>query len=170
MASALALRKQMVAIYFDIEKACDTAGRYGILRQLHEDGLRGSLALSVENFLRNRSFSVRVGHAKSDRFTQGQGTPQGSVLSCTLFLVAINGIVRDLPVEVKATLYVDDLAIYMTSSHMPTAERKLQLAINRISKLAKDYGYRLAHGKTTGINYSKKRGGILPRNYISMGT
>ena len=62
------------------------------------------------------------------------------MLSCTLFLVAINMIVRDLPVEVKATLYVDGLAIHNAASHMPTAEKKLYLAINRISKWAKNQG------------------------------
>ena len=112
IASALALRKQMGAIYYDTEKAYDTTWRYGILRQLQEDR---PLALFIENFLRNRSFSVRVGYAKSDRFTQEQGTSQGSVLSCTLFLVGINGIVRDLPVNVKATIYVNDLSIYLVA-------------------------------------------------------
>ena len=54
IASALALRKKIVAIYFDVEEARDTTWRYEILRQLHKEKLRGSLALFVENFLRYR--------------------------------------------------------------------------------------------------------------------
>ena len=90
------------------------------------------------------------------------------MLYCTLFLVAMNGIVRDLPVEVKATLYVNDLAIYMAATHTLTAERKLQLAINRVSKCAKDHGYNLAHSKTTGISYSQKRGrNTIPQLHLN---
>ena len=47
-----------------------------------------------------------------------EGTSQGSVLSCTCFMVAINDIISTISENVKSTLYVDDLTIY-TSGMVP---------------------------------------------------
>ena len=46
----------MVAIFFDLEKAFDTAWKYGILNDLYDCGLRGELPCFVENFLSDRTF------------------------------------------------------------------------------------------------------------------
>lgn len=144
-------------VYFDIEKAYDTTWRHGILRQLHEYGLRGPLAFFIKNFLKNRYFSVKIGNTFSAEYRQEEGTPQGSVISCTLFIVAINGIVLSLPPNVNGTLYVDDLAIYLTASHVPTAERLLQNTINRIADWAMRHGFRLSHHKTIVVHFSNKK-------------
>jgi len=40
----------MVAVYFDLEKAYDTTWKYGIMRDLHEAGLRGRLPFFISNF------------------------------------------------------------------------------------------------------------------------
>ena len=48
------------------------------------------------------------------------GIPHGGVLSVTLFLVAINGILRELGNGVDASLFADDLAIYITTSKTVT--------------------------------------------------
>src|SRR4030088_3712973 len=49
-----------VVVFFDLEKAYDTAWRYGILRDLHRAGFRGNLPTFISNFLQNRSFRVRL--------------------------------------------------------------------------------------------------------------
>ena len=36
--------------------------------------------------------------------------------------------------DIKCSLYVDDLAIYYSSSHMPSIERKLQHSLNRLGQ------------------------------------
>ena len=73
--------EHIVAVFFDLEKAFDTTWKYGILRDLHKMGLRGYLPQFIENFLKNRSFQVKVGSHLSDPLTQEEGVPQGSVLS-----------------------------------------------------------------------------------------
>ena len=62
-----------------------------------------------KNFLENLTFQVKVGTHLSERYKQ-QGVPQGSVLSCTLFALAINDITSVLPHDVQGILYVDNLA------------------------------------------------------------
>ena len=55
---AFVKKEHVVAVFFDLEKAYDTTWKYGILRDLHEFGVKGRLANFVESFLANRSIQV----------------------------------------------------------------------------------------------------------------
>ena len=153
--SAFSQKKKLYAIFFDIRKAYDTAWRYGILRTLKRFGVRGNMGNFIANFLKNRTFKVKVSDALSTGFPQDQGVPQGSVLSCTLFLIAMNEATSKLPVGVNATLYVDDLAIYMPCSYTPTATRILQRAVDGVSQWATENGFSLAPSKTVGCMFHR---------------
>ena len=78
-------REHVVSVFFDLEKAYDTTWRYGILKDLHDLGLKGRLPLFIQSFLEDRTMQVRVGSTLSDLNDQEQGVPQGSILSTTLF-------------------------------------------------------------------------------------
>ena len=51
-----------VGIFFDLEKAYDTTWKGGIIKDLHEMGLKGRLPLFIDNFLKRRKFKVRLDH------------------------------------------------------------------------------------------------------------
>ena len=85
-------------------------------------------------FLSDRYFKVRAGNSYSDPYSQEAGVPQGSILSVTLFSLKINSIVSCILPDIKCSLYVDDLAIYYSSSHIPSIERKLQHSLNRLGR------------------------------------
>lgn len=150
--------EHMVAVFFDIQKAYDTAWRYGILKELHTAGIRGPLAWFIQNFLKHRTFKTRIGAALSREVPQEQGVPQGSVLSCSLFLLAMNGVLANMPQNVKASLYVDDLVIYTSSNHIPSIERRLQSTIHRIERWANGCGFRFSPQKTVAVHFHRKRG------------
>ena len=61
-----------------------------------------------------RWIKVRVGGSISQSKQTDLGISQGGVLSETHFLVAINGIFRELGNEVDGSLFADDLAIHIT--------------------------------------------------------
>jgi len=103
--------EHLTAIFFDLEKAFDTTWKYGIMKDLHDLDLRGNLPLFIENFLKNRSFHVKVGSTLSDTFTQEEGVPQGSILSPLLFEIKINSITNKLKSNINSSLYVDDFLI-----------------------------------------------------------
>ena len=145
------------AVFFDIQKAYDTSWRYPVLRSLHQAGCRGHLAVFLQNFLTDRTFQTRIQSTLSDTFSLVEGIPQGSVLSCSLFAIAINDIVKDLPVGVQNALYVDDFAIYFTTASLLTAQRRLQLAINKIFSWANSVGYRLSPEKTKSILFYRDK-------------
>ena len=89
------------AVFLNIEKAFDMCSRWGILNKLHGVGLRGNLPVFIQNFIKMRVFSVKVGNVLSEAFCQANGVPQGSVLSPTLFLLAINDLLPQPPQGVK---------------------------------------------------------------------
>ncbi|XP_055944481.1 uncharacterized protein LOC129975443 [Argiope bruennichi] len=148
--------KHLVAIFFDIEKAYDRTWRFGILKDLHDHGLRGNLPIFIQNFLKLRKFRVKVESEYSDYFIQEEGVPQGSILSVTLFILKINNILKQLPPSVKGYLYVDDLYISCTGMHMNFIERQLQTAVNNITQWCNANIFTISASKTTGITFDKK--------------
>ena len=147
-----------VAIFFDIQKAYDTAWKHHILQNIHQAGIRGNLAYFVQNFLSGRKFKSLIGSSYSSELPQEQGVPQGSVVSCTLFLLAVNDMLNNLPPDVKAHLYVDDLVIYSSSLNINSIERRLQTAINNIQRWADAHGIVFSPQKTAAVHFHRRRG------------
>ena len=133
---AFVRRERVVSVFFDLEKAYDTTWKHGILRDLHDAGLRGRLPDFISNFLANRSFRVRIGTSLSDAYKQEMGVPQGSILSVTLFILKINSIIKCLPAGIRGSLYVDDFLICFRSKTMKSIERQLQRCLNGIQTWA----------------------------------
>ena len=154
---AFAENKYVTAIFFDLEKAYDTTWRYHILKQLHVAGLRGHLPISIKNFLTNRSFKVSVNGVLSDEYPQFEGVPQGSVLSTTLFILAINDLAKQVPAGVQCSLYVDDFAIWLIYDNVQMAERVLQRAVNNIVIWSNEHGFTVSAAKTVAITFTRKR-------------
>ena len=154
---AAAARHHTVAVFLDIRKAYDTAWRHGVLRTLHECGLRGALPSFVANFLRNRYLRVRVGSSLSDPHIISEGIPQGSVLSCTCFLLAINNITTVVPPTVKTLLYVDDFTMYVSGPSVRHLERQIQLALNALSRWTATSGFQFSPAATVSMHICKVR-------------
>ena len=127
-------------MFFDLEKAYDTTWRYGILKALHACGVCGELAFFVKGFLNHRRFQVKTGNVLSDIKCQEEGVPQGCVLRVTLVALAINDMSAVFPHNALGTLFVDDLSISFSASNMATAEREIQLCVNKVVEWADNYG------------------------------
>ena len=154
---AFVAKEHVVAVFFDLEKAYDTTWRYGILRDLHDLGIRGRLATFIESFLADRWIQVRVGSTLSEQFDQAQGVPQGSILSTTLFNIKINSIMDCLDPKTDGSLYVDDFCMCYRSKSMRTIERHLQQCINRIEKWASHNGFKFSRSKTQCVHFCQLR-------------
>jgi len=150
---AFVRREHVVSVFFDLEKAYDTTWKYGILRDLHQSGLRGHLPAFVSNFLNNRNFRVRLGSHLSDNFPQEMGVPQGSILSVTLFVLKINNIIKCLPPAVRCSLFVDDFLICYRSKSIRLIERQLQRCLNNIELWADENGFKFSQTKTVCMHF-----------------
>ena len=157
-------KKITVAVFFDIQKAYDTTWRYSILRSLYNNNFRGELPIFIRNFLTQRTFQTKVDNNLSKTFEIKEGIPQGSVLSGTLFALAINDIVKSLPKGVNNSLYVDDFAIFYTSSNLRHIQRILNLSINKIEKWASSVGFNFSVEKTKAILFYRDKRWLKNQN------
>ena len=104
---------------------------------------------------------VRVGGVCSEEFTQHQGVPQGSVLSCTLFSLAISELAKVIPANTDCTLYVDDFAIYASGANLPRLTRLIQVAVNKAHVWLIERGFTVNTSKTKAVHFTKMRGFFL---------
>ena len=162
-------KKHTVAVFFDLEKAYDTVWRSETLNSMHQMGLRGNLPSFAESFLSDRKFCVRVGASHSEYLAQNEGLPQGSVLSVTLFAIAINDITKQIGPEVSCTLYVDDFTIFVSASNLNHSTRVLQMAINKLEKWTKTKGMKFSREKTVVVKFEKRRKGGEPHLQLQAG-
>ena len=156
MQQAIIDKKHTIAVFFDLQKAYDTSWRRGILNKLHSFGLRGNLPIFIQNFLSGRQVKVKIGSSLSEAKNIEQGVPQGSVLSCTLFAIAIDGVLDVIPKGVKAALYVDDLTIY-ASGTPECAKRKVSTTIRNLEKWCLQTGFQFSASKTVSMHVCRVR-------------
>ena len=155
---AFARKQFLIAVFFDLEKAYDTCWRHLILKELHRLGLRGKLPMLIMDFLQDRKFQVRIGENLSREFNQEMGVPQGSVLSCTLFLIAINTVMRIITGNVEVSLYVDDMKVSVASPRLASATRRMQTCLRQLDLWTADTGFRFSLSKTEVVVFHRQRG------------
>ena len=107
------------------------------MEKLKDEKIEGKLPTFIKNFLENSTYQIRMEDIYSNEFKQENGIPQGSVLSCTLYKLAVNSIVDNLPNHVKNSLFMDDYGVYMTTYSLRHAERILNLVLKNLEKLTK---------------------------------
>ena len=150
-------KQHLTAVFFDLEKAYETAWKYGIMKDLKELGLEGRMPIFIDHFLSDRKFRVRQGDTLSNQKEQEMGVPQGSILSVTLFNIKINNIVKQINPGTDCALYVDDFLICYRSKHIHIIERQLQLCLNKISKWTTANGFRFSKEKTKCVHFCQLR-------------
>ena len=140
----------LMTVFFDLAKAYDTCWRYLIVEELHNSGMRGNLPNLIVDFLSDRKFHVRVCGKLSRQFSQDMGVPQGSVLSATLFLIAINTISRIVNSFLTFSLYVDDIrvSVPVVSTDWSRANRRMQTFLNKLVKWSNETGFKFSEEKT----------------------
>src|SRR5436190_5870140 len=150
-------KKSLVAVSFDIRKAYDTAWRRLIINQLKEWGVGGHMLAFADNFLKDSSIQVRLGDILSATYDLENGISKGRVFSCTLFAIAINKIKSCTVLPVRCCIFVDDFFVYVAAKRIASAERALQLTINRLENWSTKTGFSFSAGKTQCIVFSRQR-------------
>ena len=154
---AWARKEHVLSVFFDIEKAYDTAWKHGVLSDLHQMGLRGNILAFIDNYLSGRTFRVRLGACLSDSKEQEEGYPQGGVLSSTLFKIRIDKLANEIPENTMKSLFVDDLNINKSGRILPPIVRQTQLAINKIYTWCKNNGFKISFVKTKAVLFTLLR-------------
>ena len=156
------------AVFFDLEKAFDTISRNTIITNLSNMGIHGKMLKFIYNYLEDRLINVKIGNTHSCSEKTQTGVPQGGVLSATLFNIAINSILEDLPPGTKGSLYADDLALYHTSKRVQTSARILQTAIKKLEKWANKTGLTFSPIKSEVVHFWRNITGGSTREYFPL--
>ena len=153
---AFAKKKQVLAVFFYLEKTYDITWKHGILTDLFDLEFRGRLPTFIQNFLSDRHFQVKSGADFSNSYLQENGVPQGSILSPMLFNLKINNIMKSLSNNANTSMFVDDFAVYIEGKHLKHLECTMQLCINKIQKWVAENGFKFSISKTTCVHFHKQ--------------
>ena len=156
--NAFVKKQYLLSVFFDLEKAYDTCWRHLIMEELHRFGMRGKLPLIIADFLNDRKFKVRIGTHYSSVFTQEMGVPQGSVLSVTLFLIAINTVLRAITGQPRISLYVDDMRLSVEGTKLSSITRRMQMILKQLDNWTERTGFRFSSDKTEVVVFHRTRG------------
>ena len=123
------------AVFIDLKQAYDKVWRSGLLMKMLNIGIEGKCYKWIKHFLSERTIQTKVNNSISAKKTLEEGLPQGSALSCTLFLIFLN----DLPssLQIRKALFADDIIIWTSSESLKSIEKKLNKCLLTISTYCK---------------------------------
>jgi hypothetical protein len=149
--------KQILGLLsIDISKAYDVTWRHYILSKLNKVICKGNMINFITNFLKNRTFQVKTANQLSDTFTLENGVPQGSALSVTLFLVAINKIDKQCNFPIKSNIFADDANFLCRSNNIKTVQYHLQETAKHLEKWSAKTGFSFSIEKSNCITFTRK--------------
>ena len=154
--------KYHISIFLDLDKAYDCCWKQVILDQLQRFNMKGNLAFYIQNFLQSRSIKVKLGNNYSEKFVLDLGVPQGSSISVTLFLLAINTVLDFIDNGLDISLFVDDFRISLKSPDLgEDTTLILQNILNQLQVWTSKTGFKFAKGKSE-IMISNRKGKTNP--------
>ena len=116
--------KHTFGVFVHLQQAYDKVWRKGLLVKMLRMGIHRCMFNWIQAFLINRTIATRYNGATSSKRTLEEGLPQGSSLSCTLFLIYINDLAEQL--NISKAMFADDLVIWTTDKYPIIAKAKLK--------------------------------------------
>ena len=138
--------KHTSAVFVDLQQAYDKVWKSGLLQKMRSIGVKSKMYDWIKSFLTDRLIQTRYNTSLSSKATQEEGLPQGSSLSCTLFLIFLNDVSDVLKCE-KA-LFADDLVIWHTSNSTIISRRRLQEDLTNLEAYCQFWKLKVNTSKT----------------------
>lgn len=145
-----------VVVFLDLEKAFELANPLAILDGLARKNIRGRLLRMVADYLHGRQARVKLQGYYSDYHCLENGTPQGGILSPTLFNVLMT-MLLDIKLPEGCTLisYADDLALIVAGGRGPRIHTTRK-ALNILQDACDDLGLKISTTKTKAMRFGKR--------------
>ena len=109
-------------------------------------GIHGKMYKWIKFFLSNRTIQTKLNDALSSKEVLEEGLPQGSCLSCTLFLVYIKDLEEVL--DIVIALYADDLVLWVTRSDIFDAASYMRTELRKLEKYCIKWKLKISEPKT----------------------
>jgi endonuclease/exonuclease/phosphatase family metal-dependent hydrolase len=152
--------KTVLATFFDIEKAFDKLWIEGLTLKMKEHlKLKPGTIGLILNFLTNRTVRFKIGNELSSPLELKAGTPQGSILSPTLFNMGVSDIPQPQSHNnsVQLSQYADDIGTWTTGKDQGQTIPELTAYNSQIVQWCKEWKIKLAPEKTQLIEFKRLR-------------
>jgi len=150
-------KQHLILIALDLEKAYDMVWRNRALKIIQESDINGKMFIFLRNFLKNRTIQVKAHNELSNIYLTENGLPQGSVISVTMFLLAINNIFKEILIPTKHLLFANDCHIYCSGQNIKTMMEILQQALNILQNWSNKTGFKFSPGKSQCICFHVRK-------------
>ena len=158
----IASKQYTGAVFLDISKAFDLVWHEGLIYKTKNYGITGKFLNFIKNFLTDRKIQVKVNETLSDTYDLENGTPQGSVISPTLFNIMVNDLAEvinsgedDAADTPTLSQFADDNKLSHTDRTAKRISKKLQKYLNKITSWSTKWGFKLSKEKTVAILFGK---------------
>lgn len=138
----------MVAL--DLKAAFDVVWHGAVIHKMLKIGINPIICKLIKSFLSGRTFAVRLGAHTTDDFAMASGTPQGSVLSPTVF----NLYVHDIPIDrhISLTQFADDISLHYTHKKPGVAQNYFNVYLAGLTNYFREWKLKLSEAKSEFIN------------------
>lgn len=154
-------------LFFDIEKAFDRIWIKGLIYKMKVLQYPKYLVHIVASFLQHREYQVKVGGKISSCRDIPFGTPQGAVLSPSLYNIYVHD--APMPNDCMMAYYADDTAIISGENRWSQNARALRRATREFSEYYNKWKVNLNYGKTQALLVTRRRLRELPSGPFVMG-
>ena len=150
---------KLCAILFDIKGAFDKVWHKGLIFKLMLIKAPTMIINWLNDFLTNRSFSVKVNNYETTKYEIGCGVPQGAVLSPILFSIFINDIpLNNIKRKQNSLLFADDLAyLHQLKAINSRAEKLINKHLESLEIWLKKWRLTMATNKCNYILFSRNK-------------
>ena len=146
-------KEHTTAVFVDLQQAYDRVWRKGLLLKMRDAGIHGKLYNWIKYFLVDRTIQTKINDGISSKQVLEEGLPQGSPLSCTLFLLFINDI-KDI-LRTENALYADDLSLWHTDKYPMVSARRLNEDLQRLEQYCEEWKLKVNISKTVYTIFTK---------------
>ncbi|GFS55321.1 uncharacterized protein NPIL_190981 [Nephila pilipes] len=149
--------RKTMAVFLDLSATFDRVWCQNLVHIYYNTGIKGNALIWINDFLRDRKFSVRFNGVLFESHKLRAGVPQGSVLRPLLFLNHMNTIHPHIHPDTKIACYADDIAVW--HSHIDTAvsQEVISATLEGIAAWAEDLKLTIKADKTNYRIFSTDR-------------
>lgn len=141
------------AVLLDLQAAFDVLWHKALVYKIHQMNFDPIIIRIICNYLKDRSFAVKFCNEMSNKYQIISGCPQGTILAATLFILYMNDFpkINNAIINVKRTLYADDICIHITSKNSIYAQKVMNSYLSIISEYISNWKLKLSIGKCESI-------------------
>lgn len=156
-AAGIILGEVTILCCLDVEGAFDRIWMDGLRFKLINFGFPAIAIGWISDFLRNRTFRVRVGNSESTVKNITGGVPQGSPLSPILYTLYTADIPREVPKDILQGIYADDLALAKRHADEGKAISKVNEGLEKVRQWFRRWRLKVNAQKSQALRISLKR-------------